>query len=41
MLKFLVGRYNFASELGQKFLFLFGEPGVGKGTYAKLLKKDL
>ncbi|EGR28312.1 hypothetical protein IMG5_178920 [Ichthyophthirius multifiliis] len=26
---------------GQKFLFLFGAPGVGKGTYAKFLKKDL
>ena len=25
----------------QKFFFLFGAPGVGKGTYAKLLKKDL
>lgn len=30
-------KYNFA----QKFLFLFGAPGVGKGTYAKFLKKDL
>lgn len=26
---------------GQKFFFLFGAPGVGKGTYAKLLRKDL
>lgn len=25
----------------QKFFFLFGAPGVGKGTYAKLLRKDL
>jgi adenylate kinase len=25
----------------QRFLFLFGAPGVGKGTYAKLLRKDL
>ena len=25
----------------QKFFFLFGAPGVGKGTEAKLLKKDL
>lgn len=25
----------------QKFLILFGAPGVGKGTYAKLLVKDL
>jgi len=25
----------------QKFIFLFGAPGVGKGTFAKLLGKDL
>ena len=25
----------------QRFFFLFGAPGVGKGTYAKLLRKDL
>lgn len=25
----------------QKFFFLFGAPGVGKGTYAKKLSKDL
>ena len=25
----------------QKFLFFFGAPGVGKGTYAKILAKDL
>ena len=25
----------------QKFFVLFGAPGVGKGTFAKLLKKDL
>lgn len=25
----------------QKFFFIFGAPGVGKGTYAKLLRKDL
>ena len=25
----------------QKFFFIFGAPGVGKGTYAKLLHKDL
>lgn len=29
------------SQTGQKFLFLFGAPGVGKGTYAKMLRKDL
>lgn len=26
---------------GQRFIFIFGAPGVGKGTYAKMLKKDL
>lgn len=31
----------FATQSNQKFLFLFGAPGVGKGTYAKMLKKDL
>jgi len=31
---------NFSSSK-QKFFFLFGAPGVGKGTYAKLLRKDL
>lgn len=30
-----------AQKAGQKFLFLFGAPGVGKGTYAKMLRKDL
>jgi adenylate kinase len=29
------------SAAKQKFFFLFGAPGVGKGTYAKLLRKDL
>jgi len=29
------------SATKQKFFFLFGAPGVGKGTYAKLLRKDL
>jgi len=32
--------YSFSSNQ-QKFFFLFGAPGVGKGTYAKLLRKDL
>ena len=32
--------HNFSSS-SQKFFFLFGAPGVGKGTYAKLLRKDL
>jgi len=31
----------FGGIQGQKVLVLFGAPGVGKGTYAKLLKKDL
>lgn len=31
---------NFSASK-QKFFFLFGAPGVGKGTYAKLLRKDL
>jgi adenylate kinase len=30
-----------APQADQKFLFLFGAPGVGKGTYAKMLRKDL
>ena len=25
----------------QKFMYLFGAPGVGKGTFAKFLAKDL
>lgn len=32
---------SFATAASQRFFFLFGAPGVGKGTYAKLLKKDL
>ena len=32
--------FSFSSSK-QKFFFLFGAPGVGKGTYAKLLRKDL
>lgn len=32
---------SFSTASGQKFFFLFGAPGVGKGTYAKLLRKDL
>jgi adenylate kinase len=31
----------FSGQNKQVFFFLFGAPGVGKGTYAKLLKKDL
>jgi len=33
--------YSFSGSSRQKFIFLFGAPGVGKGTYAKLLRKDL
>jgi adenylate kinase len=32
--------FRFATDK-QKFMFLFGAPGVGKGTYAKILSKDL
>lgn len=45
MIKSFLSAACFGSEAvakpGQKFLFLFGAPGVGKGTYAKMLKKDL
>ena len=35
-------RFQFSAVANkQKFLVLFGAPGVGKGTYAKFLKKDL
>lgn len=37
----LISRFLFSSAQKQKFLFLFGAPGVGKGTYAKFLRKDL
>ena len=36
----LFPKYLFSTS-NQKFFFLFGAPGVGKGTYAKLLRKDL
>lgn len=33
---------NFCTQApGQKILFIFGPPGVGKGTYSKMLEKDL
>lgn len=36
------GAFSFTTaNPNQKFFFLFGAPGVGKGTYAKMLKKDL
>lgn len=45
MLRHIIAAANFATQSaakpGQKFLFLFGAPGVGKGTYAKMLRKDL
>lgn len=34
-------RRQFSIQPKQKFLVLFGAPGVGKGTYAKMLRKDL
>lgn len=34
-------RNQFSVQPRQKFLVLFGAPGVGKGTYAKMLRKDL
>lgn len=37
----LFSNYQYFSSSSQKFFFLFGAPGVGKGTYAKLLRKDL
>ena len=37
MFKNLIQQRNFS----QKVLVLFGAPGVGKGTFAKLLIKDL
>lgn len=40
MLRLAKTEAHFATG-GQKFFFLFGAPGVGKGTYAKLLRKDL
>ena len=40
MLRLTQLAYGFSSSK-QKFFFLFGAPGVGKGTYAKLLTKDL
>ena len=37
-----ISRHSIATKIeGQKFLFFFGAPGVGKGTYAELLAKDL
>ena len=40
MLRLFSKHYCFGSNT-QKFFFLFGAPGVGKGTYAKKLRKDL
>lgn len=45
MMRVITSAYYFgaqpAQKAGQKFLFLFGAPGVGKGTYAKMLRKDM
>lgn len=45
MLRTLAAAALFGTEAAKasnkKFLFLFGAPGVGKGTYAKMLRKDL
>lgn len=32
--------HSFAQTSQQKFIFLFGAPGVGKGTYAQFLARD-
>jgi adenylate kinase len=32
---------NSSAKSTQKILFIFGPPGVGKGTYAKMMKNDL
>lgn len=33
---------SFATQSPQQiFIIIFGAPGVGKGTYAKMLKNDL
>lgn len=42
MIRVFASRAYFGgSASNQKFLFLFGAPGVGKGTYAKMLRKDM
>jgi adenylate kinase len=40
MLRLFFSSNSFSSS-AQKFFFIFGAPGVGKGTYAKMLRKDL
>ena len=39
-LSYALQRSFSGAKPGQKFLFFFGAPGVGKGTYAELLAKD-
>ena len=29
-----------SQKKGQRFFIIFGAPGVGKGTYAKMIVKD-
>lgn len=42
MLRLVKISANFTnSQSKQKILFIFGPPGVGKGTYAKMMKNDL
>lgn len=42
MLRLVKISANFTnSQNKQKILFIFGPPGVGKGTYAKMMKNDL
>lgn len=40
MRKLICNSYQFSSSKSS-FFFIFGAPGVGKGTYASMLVKDL
>jgi adenylate kinase len=33
--------FSSQSQNSKRIIFIFGPPGVGKGTYAKMLVKDL
>jgi dephospho-CoA kinase len=35
-----ISTYFTSQAEGQRFFFIFGPPGVGKGTYSKMIKKD-
>ena len=37
----IAGASKFANFSTKKFMFIFGPPGVGKGSYAARLKEDL